>query len=153
LIRIGSLREAVRDEAAIGQYLVNAERLREDAKAASSAQGRFLLGYEALHALALAFVTNRGARSGGEGHRSLVLQLAIGELTKDAKIRGAVQAMIQIHQARNNTTYDQPLPPISDKLAEATLKLLDAALTGAKDQIQLSANPISEAEEGLTGRG
>ena len=132
LIRIGALKQAARDEALIRQYLANAEELRADADAPKSALSRFLLAYEALHALAMAFLTDRGLRTDGKGHRSVALQLSIGELTKDAKLGGAVQAVIQIHKARNNTTYFQPIPPVSDRLAAARLKLVDAVLAGAK---------------------
>jgi hypothetical protein len=141
LIRVGALKQAARDEALIRQYLANAEELRSDADAPKSAHSRFLLAYEALHALAMAFLTDRGLRTAGEGHRSVALQLSISELTRDAKVGGGFQAMIQIHNARNKTTYFQPIPPVSDKLAGATLKLLDAALAGAKAQIRLSGTP------------
>jgi hypothetical protein len=71
----------------------------------------------------------------------VALQLSIGELARGEASGGAVHAIIQIHNARNNTTYFQPIPPVSDTLAAATLKLLDAALAGAKAQIKLPATP------------
>jgi hypothetical protein len=135
LIETGALKEAARDGPLIRQYLLNAQ---EDADAAKSTIGRFLLAYDGLHALAMAFFTDRGLRTGGEGHRSTALQLAIGELTKDAPFAGAVSAIILIHKARNDTTYYKPLPPVPDALLAATLKLLDAALAGAAAQIQMS---------------
>lgn len=138
LIETGALKEAARDGPLIRQYLLNAQQLREDADAAKSTIGRFLLAYDGLHALAMAFLTDRGLRTGGEGHRSTALQLAIGELTKDAPFAGAVSAIILIHKARNDTTYYKPLPPVSDALLAATLKLLDAALAGTAAQIQMS---------------
>lgn len=141
LIRVGTLKQAARDEAQIRQYLANAEELRTDAHVSKFALSRFLLAYDALYALAMAFLSDRGVRTDGEGHRSLALQLSIGELTKDEAIAGAVQAMIQIHNARNNTTYFEPIPPVSDKLAAATIKLLEAALAGAKVQIQFNTTP------------
>ncbi len=131
----------MRDEALIQQYLTNAEALRADANSVTSALSRFLLAYEALHALAMAFLTHQGVRTSGEGHRSMALQLSMGELTKDAGGAGVVAAVIQIHNARNNTTYYQPIPPVSDKLAAATLKLLDVALAGAKAHIPLAGAP------------
>src|SRR5215204_1066327 len=102
LIETGALKEAARDGPLIRQYLLNAQQLREDADAAKSTIGRFLLAYDGLHALAMAFLTDRGLRTGGEGHRSTALQLAIGELTKDAPFAGAVSAIILIHKARND---------------------------------------------------
>jgi hypothetical protein len=137
LIEMGVLKEAARDGPLIGQYLLNAQQLRDDADAAKSTIG-FLLAYDALHALAMAFLTDRGLRTGGEGHRSTALQLAIGELTKDAPFTGAVSAIILIHKARNDTTYYKPRPPVSDALVAATLKLLDAALAGAAAEIRMS---------------
>ena len=122
LLRIGTLKQAARDEALIRQYLTNAEQLRGDAEAPPFPS------------------------AAGEGHRSVALQLSIRELTKSAKVGGAVEAMIQIHNARNNTTYYQPLPPVSDKLADATLKLLDAALAGAKAQIHISGTPPASGQ-------
>ena len=144
LIRAGALKEAARDEAQIRQYLANAEHLREDADATKSALGRFLLAYEALHTLAMAFLNDRGLRTAGEGHRSMALQLSIGELTRDANLGGTVAAVIQIHHARNNTTYFQPIPPVSDRLAAAALRLLDATLMGAKAQIRVPGDGPSE---------
>src|SRR5436190_436570 len=94
LIEMGVLKEAARDGPLIGQYLLNAQQLRDDADAAKSTIGRFLLAYDALHALAMAFLTDRGLRTGGEGHRSTALQLAIGELTKDAPFTGAVSVVM-----------------------------------------------------------
>ncbi len=143
LIRVGTLKQAVRDETLIRQYLVNAEQLRVDARKPEAALSRFLLAYEALHALAMAFLTDRSVRTGGEGHRSVALQLAIGELTKESSLSGTVAATIQIHNARNNTTYFQPIPPVSEQLADATLKLLEAALAGAKAQIKLVGQPLT----------
>lgn len=105
-----------------------------------------MLAYEALHALAMAFLNDRGVRTAGEGHRAVALQLAIGELTKSGNVGGAVEAVIQIHKARNNTTYYQPIPPVSDKLAAATLKLLDAALAGGKAQVSGAGSPTSPGE-------
>lgn len=137
----------MRDEAQIRQYLANAEQLRADANLSKFALSRFLLAYDALYALAMAFLSHRGIRTDGEGHRSLALQLSIGELTKDEAIAGAVHAVIQIHNTRNNTTYFEPIPPVSDKLAAATVKLLDAALAGAKAQIQLNITPPAVDQE------
>lgn len=142
LIRAGALKEAARDEAQIRQYLTNAEHLREDADVTKSALGRFLLAYEALHAMA--FLNDRGLRTAGEGHRSMALQLSIGELTRDVNLGGTVAAVIQIHHARNNTTYFQPIPPVSDRLAAAALRLLDATLMGAKAQIRVLGDGPSE---------
>src|SRR3954471_8490363 len=110
LIETGALKEAARDGPLIRQHLLNAQQLRDDADAAKSTIGRFLLAYDALHALAMAFLTDRGLRTGGEGHRSTALQLAIGELTKDAPFTGAVSAIILIHKARNDTTYSSRFP-------------------------------------------
>lgn len=141
LIRVGTLKQGARDETLIRQYLANAEQLRVDAKKPEAALSRFLLAYEALHALAMAFLTDHSVRTAGEGHRSAALQLSIGELTKDSSLSGTVTAMIQIHNARNNTTYFQPIPPVSEQLADATLKLLDAALAGARAQINLAGPP------------
>lgn len=136
LKRIGALKDAVRDEDAIRQYLSNARQYRADALNATSPLGRFTLAYEALHALAMAFLTDRGVRTGGEGHRSLALQLSIVELTKTS-IKGAAQAVNRIHGARNDSTYFKPIPPVSEALAKVTLKLLDAALAGAGAIIEL----------------
>ena len=136
LKRTGALKDAARDEDAIRQYLSNARQYRDDASKAESPLGRFTLAYEALHALAMAFLTDRGVRTGGEGHRSLALQLSIVELTKGS-IKGAAQAMSQIHGARNDSTYFKPIPPVSEALAKVTLKLLDAALAGAEAIIEL----------------
>ncbi len=65
----------------------------------------------------------------------------MGELTEDAGRAGIAAAVIQIHNARNDTTYYQPIPSVSDKLAAATLKLLGAALAGAKAHIPLAGTP------------
>lgn len=134
LKRIGALKDAVRDEPAIRQYLANARQYRDDAAKAQTPLGRFTLAYEALHALAMAFLTDRGVRTGGEGHRSIALQLSIVELTKGT-IKGAAQAVSQIHAARNDSTYFKPIPPVSEALAKVTLKLLDAALVGAETSL------------------
>ena len=136
LIRIQALKPAARDSNKINQYLANAEGLRADAASVDSALSRFLLAYEGLHALAMAFLTNRGVRTAGEGHRSVALQLAVRELTTE-NVEASVQAMIRIHNARNETTYFEPVPPMSDQMANATLKLLDAALAGAREQIEI----------------
>ena len=112
LKRSGALKDAIRDENAIRQHLSNARQYRDDAHKASSPLGRFTLAYDALHALAMAVLNDRGVRTGGEGHRSIALQLCIVELTKDA-IKGATQAIVQIHGARNDSTYFKPIPPVS----------------------------------------
>lgn len=142
LKRTGALKDAIRDEDAIRQYLSNAQQYRDDAAKAESPLGRFTLAYEALHALAMAFLTDRGVRTGGEGHRSVALQLSIVELTKDS-IKGAAQAMSQIHSARNDSTYFKPIPPVSEALARVTLKLLDSALAGAEATIKAHDGEIS----------
>ena len=147
LKKIGALKDAVRDEDAIRQYLSNARQYRDDASKAASPAGRFTLAYEALFALAMAVLTDRGVRTGGEGHRSTALQLTIVELTKDA-FKGTAQAVGRIHAARNDSTYFKPVPPVSDALAKVTLKLMDAALAGATVTIRLNdAGPSRHADD------
>lgn len=136
LTRTGALKAAIGDEDAIRQYLSNARQYRDDASKAGSPLGQFTLAYEALHELAMAFLTHHGVRTAGEGHRSSALQLGIVELTKGT-VKGAAQAVIQIHGARNNSTYFKPIPPVSAALAKGTLELLDAALAGAEATIKL----------------
>lgn len=141
LINTGALKEAVRDEAQIEQFLTNAQNYRDDASTATSPNGRFMLAYEGLFALAMAFLNNRLVRTDGEGHRSTALQLAIGELAAD--VGGVVPVLIKIHTARNKTTYFQPFPRVTEELADAAIKILDAALAGAKSQISTAPSPKS----------
>ena len=144
LVATGSLKNAIRDEALIRQFVSNAEELRRDAEKVTSSLARFNLAYEGLHALAMAFLNHHGVRTGeAEGHRNVALQLAVGELTRETGPANSVEAVILMHKSRNETTYFKPIPPVSRKLADAAVKLLEASLGNAPNM--LAVGPPSES--------
>jgi hypothetical protein len=129
LIRTGALKAADRDEANIQEWIRTAESKLADARIPQlSAGSRFLLAYEGIHAIATAFLNHHEARTGdGEGHRNNALQLAAQELGFTT-----VAAVTQIHRARNRTTYFDPIPPVSEKLASLTVDILAKAVTAMR---------------------
>ncbi len=129
LVKIGSLKPADRDDASIAQYLANAEALLQDAGSAGSPLARFLLAYEGIHCVALAFLEHLGVRPGnGEGHRMNALQIAVQEMGIENTHPGALRTVIDLHRMRNDKIYRRPYPPVSKAAADATVRLLSTAL-------------------------
>jgi hypothetical protein len=142
LVKIGCLKPADRDDASIAQYLANAGALLQDAGSAGSPLGRFLLAYEGIHCVALAFLEHLGVRPGdGEGHRMNALQIAVQEMGIENTHPGALRTVIDLHRMRNDKIYRRPYPPVSKAAADATVRLLSAVLPEARRVI----GPLDES--------
>lgn len=104
----------------IGRLLASAEdQLRDSRNASLSAPSRFLLAYNAAHALALAALRNAGYRPSSAGHRKIIFQVL-------ATTAGAPPqlwlALDKYHDRRNASEYEGA-PPASTVEAEDMIKL------------------------------
>jgi hypothetical protein len=130
LIQIGAPKEAVRDQPSIDQYLNDASDLLTDAKLSQTPLGGFLLAYEGLRYVAMAFLAHHGARPGDEGHRQVALQVAYGGLGMPSSV---ISSVMKTPSLRNGKIYRQPIPPMAASAASAVIKLLDGVLPKARE--------------------
>ena len=93
----------------IGRLLASAEaQLRDSGNAALAAASRFMLAYNAAHALALAALRAAGYRPSSAGHRKIIFQVL-------ATTAGAPPelwlALDKYHDRRNAAEYEGAPPP------------------------------------------
>lgn len=104
----------------IGRLLASAEaQLRDSRNPSNSAPSRFILAYNAAHALALAALRSAGYRPSSAGHRKIIFQVL-------ATTAGAPPelwlALDKYHDRRNASEYEGA-PPASTMEAEDIIKL------------------------------
>jgi len=104
LARAGQLAAEPTSAGEIGRLLKNADdQLRDSGVKALSAAGRFMLAYNATHALALAALRAQGYRpSASQGHRKIIFQVL--EATAGAP-RELWVALDRYHDRRNAAEY------------------------------------------------
>jgi len=104
LARAGQLAAERTSPGEIGRLLKGADdQLRDSSTESLSAAGRFMLAYNATHALALAALRAEGYRpSTSQGHRKVIFQVL--EATADAP-RALWVALDRYHDRRNAAEY------------------------------------------------
>jgi hypothetical protein len=109
LARAGQLAAEPTSAGEIGRLLKNADDpLRDSGVKALSAAGRFMLAYNATHALALAALRAQGYRpSASQGHRKIIFQVL--ESTSGAP-RELWVALDRYHDRRNAAEYHGAAP-------------------------------------------
>lgn len=127
ITKVGSLKEADRDEEEIEQYIAVAkDMLRDSLKAENSAHGRYMLAYDGLHNQSIAVLLHYGTRpADAKGHRSVAFHKFCDVLSLDA---GRRKIVITAHERRNETTYRSALPPLTHKDAENVIAILSETL-------------------------
>ena len=109
LARAKQLNAEAPHEREIANLLAAAQaRLRDARRAELSADSRFMLAYNASHALALAALRVAGYRPSSAGHRRILFQVL--ELTADAPAK-LWNALAQYHDRRNKVEYEGTPPP------------------------------------------
>ena len=104
----------------IGRLLANAEaQLRDSRNPSLSAPSRFMLAYNAAHALALAALRSAGYRPSSAGHRKIIFQVLAA--TADAPPELWL-ALDKYHDRRNASEYEGA-PPASTVEADDLVKL------------------------------
>lgn len=133
MVDAGQLGKALPESAQIQQYIANAEGMFADAtRAENSRHERFTLAYEGIHSLAMAFLLYFGARpGGGDGHRVKALQIYIQQVGLNSHFR----LLDEIHNVRNNLTYDKPSPPVSQALMNSTIALLSDCIVATRKAV------------------
>jgi hypothetical protein len=92
----------------IGRLLASAEaQLRDSANAALAAASRFMLAYNAAHALALAALRAAGYRPSSAGHRKIVFQVLDATAGAPPELW---RALDRYHDRRNAAEYEGALP-------------------------------------------
>ena len=129
LLKLNHLKDAERNEEELRQFVANAKDFCRDAQNAGTHAGRYLLAYEGCHTLAMACLAHYGTRpAGGEGHRAIALQLFVNLIKLNELHRGSFKTLTDAHHTRNRTTYESPVPPVTEAQAAAVLQLLLTAL-------------------------
>ena len=104
----------------IGRLLASAEtQLRDSRNTSLGAPSRFMLAYNAAHALALAALRIAGYRPSSAGHRKIIFQVLA--TTADAPPE-LWRALDKYHDRRNASEYEGA-PPASTVEAEDIIKL------------------------------
>lgn len=130
LLKIGSLKTAVRNAASIAQFLGTADDMLASAQGAPRESARFLLAYEGMFNVVMAVLEFHEVRPGDAGgHRVTAIQRVAADLQLDA-VKQSVLA--RLHDVRNRVTYRQPLPPITKADADAMQALLAELLPAAR---------------------
>ncbi len=125
MIAARHLTEALRDQPTIDQYIANAEGMLADARrAANSPHGRFILAYEAIHCLAMAYFNHHWTRFDGEGHRDRALKTFIQQIG----LNKYFAVIDRAHRTRNDKTYHRPAPPVDAATIATLTDLLAEAL-------------------------
>jgi hypothetical protein len=104
----------------IGRLLASAEtQLRDSRNTSLGAPSRFMLAYNAAHALALAALRAAGYRPSSAGHRKIIFQVL--DATADAPPE-LWRALDRYHDRRNASEYEGA-PPATTVEAEDMVKL------------------------------
>jgi hypothetical protein len=104
----------------IGRLLAGAEtQLRDSRNTSLGAPSRFMLAYNAAHALALAALRAAGYRPSSAGHRKIIFQVL--DATADAPPE-LWRALDRYHDRRNASEYEGA-PPATTVEAEDMVKL------------------------------
>jgi len=104
----------------IGRLLASAEaQLRDSGNAALAAASRFMLAYNAAHALALAALRAAGYRPSSAGHRKIVFQVLDATAGAPPELW---RALDRYHDRRNASEYEGA-PPTSTVEAEDLIRL------------------------------
>ncbi len=105
----------------VGRLLASAEvQLRDSRNSALSAQSRFMLAYNAAHALALAALRRAGYRPSSAGHRKIIFQVLADTAGAPAELWLALD---KYHDRRNAAEYEGA-PPASTMEAEDLVRLV-----------------------------
>ena len=130
LLNAGALRSTDFEVPQAIQFRRNAVTLMADARASHmSPQGRYILAYEGIHALAVGLIYLYSLAPAGElGHRIRVLQLACKLLQSSTD---DFQEISHASAVRNEKLYRSPAPPVGNQesldLLNIGLKSIDAA--------------------------
>lgn len=104
----------------IGRLLAGAEaQLRDSRNPSLSAPSRFMLAYNAAHALALAALRASGYRPSSAGHRKIIFQV----LATTADARAELWLALDKYHDRRNASEYEGAPPASTVEAEDLVKL------------------------------
>lgn len=104
----------------VGRLLASAEvQLRDSRNASLSAPSRFMLAYNAAHALALAALRASGYRPSSAGHRKVIFQVLAATAGAPAELWLALD---RYHDRRNAAEYEGA-PPASAAEADDLVKL------------------------------
>jgi hypothetical protein len=104
----------------IGRLLASAEtQLRDGSNTSLGAPSRFMLAYNAAHALALAALRAAGYRPSSAGHRKIIFQVL--DATADAPPE-LWRALARYHDRRNASEYEGA-PPATVMEADDMVKL------------------------------
>jgi hypothetical protein len=104
----------------IGRLLESAEtQLRDSRNASLGAASRFLLAYNAAHALALAALRSSGYRPSSAGHRKIIFQALDATAGAPPELW---RALDRYHDRRNASEYEGA-PPASTVEAEDIIRL------------------------------
>ena len=104
----------------IGRLLESAEtQLRDSRNASLGAASRFLLAYNAAHALALAALRSAGYRPSSAGHRKIIFQVLDATAGAPPELW---RALDRYHDRRNASEYEGA-PPASTVEAEDIIRL------------------------------
>jgi hypothetical protein len=105
----------------VARLLASADaQLRDSRNASLSAPSRFMLAYNAAHALALAALRAAGYRPSSAGHRKMIFQVLPATAGAPAALWLALD---KYHDRRNAAEYDGA-PPASAAEAEDLVKLV-----------------------------
>jgi hypothetical protein len=93
----------------VGRLLASAEaQLRDSRNATLAAPSRFMLAYNAAHALAFAALRRAGFRPSSAGHRKIIFQVLAETAGAPAELWLALD---RYHDRRNAAEYEGALPP------------------------------------------
>lgn len=105
----------------VSRLLASAEvQLRDSRNAALAAPSRFMLAYNAAHALALAALRRAGYRPSSAGHRKIIFQVLADTAGAPAELWLALD---KYHDRRNAAEYEGA-PPASTMEAEDLVRLV-----------------------------
>ncbi len=152
LVGTRSLKEGIREQSEIDQYLANAADLQGDAESAKTILGRFTLAYEGIHCVAMAVLNHLGVRPGdGEGHRTVALQVAVDALRMSEDDPNANRVLSHLHDTRNRKIYRQPLPPVTKNLADNAAVFLRRMLPLARAETCIDPDQEANQDPGSKG--
>ncbi len=135
LIKTGHFKDHDGKLTNIIQYLEVATQLSQDAKNLSFATSKYTLAYDGFFQIVQAVLEFYNVRSTDkQGHRIIAIQ----RICADLGIRPGGFKLISIaHDRRNQVTYGDPFPPISQEEASAMLHILDETIPKVKALLKI----------------
>lgn len=132
MVEKGLLKQAVRNQLSINQYLSAASDMLADANTQGiSTHGSYILAYEGIFSVVMATLEHYGARPGdNDGHRVTAIQRVAGDYGLNPE---EFSSLSRIHTDRNRAIYKTPLPPINREQANLAIRLLSMMLPAAKN--------------------